>query len=343
MKSLEVKHFIENKGELTNKDIKKIEDQLFLANYPEGLKDHNGNKIKIDIYSGLEDCVVYRPDGTPLCTVLRRHFTKETSYLYFKHNADKVVPIDMNRGDISGQKGATIYYADGTQSKNKKFGKAGSTITGFFDRAGRQNYCRKSANAKDPVAFKHAIKMAQEADSAFKKYAPLRYKNQKAITDMTDPNFVIPGTTFTTITMNRNFRTAGHRDSGDFPEGFGVMAYLQKGKILGGELCFPAWGIGLKLYNRDCVIFDPHEIHMNRAITKAAEGSKRMTAVFYYRKNMMYCGTPAQELKRARRNKGDNKIGSFTENLNKKNAAEYYEKNIKGHFDEVRYTKLQKS
>ena len=36
-------------------------------------------------------------------------------------------------------------------------------------------------------------------------------------------NFVIDGTSFSTITINHNWRTALHKDSGDFKDGFGNL------------------------------------------------------------------------------------------------------------------------
>lgn len=51
----------------------------------------------------------------------------------------------------------------------------------------------------------------------------------------------------------------------------------------------------------DVVLFDPHEVHGNTPIAPLGKAPyERITAVHYYRKNMIYCGTAAQELELAK-------------------------------------------
>jgi hypothetical protein len=52
--------------------------------------------------------------------------------------------------------------------------------------------------------------------------------------DKTTKDFYIANTVFSTITINRNFRTAIHKDKGDLPEGFGNLGVLQAGNYEGG-------------------------------------------------------------------------------------------------------------
>lgn len=49
----------------------------------------------------------------------------------------------------------------------------------------------------------------------FARECPVRYEAQMAYGRATSPEWVITGTAFTTMTANRNFRTAAHKDAGD--------------------------------------------------------------------------------------------------------------------------------
>ena len=70
---------------------------------------------------------------------------------------------------------------------------------------------------------------------------------QRAFVATVPPEYVIPGTVFTTVTMDRNWRTAAHRDTGDYQLGFGVLAVLEGGHFTGGELIFPKYGTAVNL------------------------------------------------------------------------------------------------
>ena len=76
-------------------------------------------------------------------------------------------------------------------------------------------------------------------------------------------NFKIPNTSFSTVTINRNFRTALHRDAGDFKGGFGNLTVIERGKYHGGYTVFPQFGIGIDLRNNDFVTMDVHQWHSN--------------------------------------------------------------------------------
>ena len=57
--------------------------------------------------------------------------------------------------------------------------------------------------------YKLSLKQKEELDQANKQ-----------------PHYKIKNTCFSTITINRNFRTALHKDAGDFSEGFGNLTVI---------------------------------------------------------------------------------------------------------------------
>ena len=76
-------------------------------------------------------------------------------------------------------------------------------------------------------------------------------------------DFQIKDTAFSTITVNRNFRTAIHQDAGDYSEGFGNLSVLEYGGYSGGYTGFPQYGVGVDLREGDFMCMDVHQYHAN--------------------------------------------------------------------------------
>ena len=80
----------------------------------------------------------------------------------------------------------------------------------------------------------------------------------------------IEGTPYSTITINRNFRTAAHQDSGDFG-GWASLSVLEEGKYHGGYLVLPKYRIAIDLRHGDYLICDVHNFHANTELFETEE------------------------------------------------------------------------
>ena len=118
--------------------------------------------------------------------------------------------------------------------------------------------------------YQEGFKFLQKIDSLYKKLTPKEYKRQLDRSNK-KPHLKIPGTSFSTITINRNFRTALHRDAGDFREGFGNLTVIERGKYHGGYTVFPQFGVGINLRNNDFVAMDVHQWHSNTPMYETEE------------------------------------------------------------------------
>jgi len=95
-----------------------------------------------------------------------------------------------------------------------------SGIAGWFDRYPRIPYGRATSYTQNHYEkFQMAFPFLQSLDRGFKQLVPWRWSNQRNVADKVDPAFLVPETVFTTITVNKTFRTAAHRDAGDFTDG----------------------------------------------------------------------------------------------------------------------------
>lgn len=113
---------------------------------------------------------------------------------------------------------------------------------------------------------------------------PENYNKQKEVIKKIDPNFIINDTVFTTITVNKNFRTALHKDKGDCKEGFGNLIVCSKGSYKKSYTLFPQYGIGIDCREGDFLLMDVHQWHCNAPI----EGDGiRLSFVFYLREKML--------------------------------------------------------
>ena len=217
-----------------------------------------------------------------------------------------VSTASLNRGLSAGLKddGTSTEYGirkDGIRSKTNNSEQVNSGIIGYFDRNSRYPYCRQTAyNMKQFEKFKNAYPIIKFVDTAYSELMPEQYKLQRAEADKTSQDFVIKNTSFTTVTVNKNWQTAVHTDKGDFEKGFGNLVVLRKGRYSGGYFVVPKWGVAFDVQNCDLLLVDVHQWHGNTPIKKIDDNATRVSLVMYYRKNMIHCGTIEDEHKKAK-------------------------------------------
>src|SRR5262249_32422381 len=136
-----------------------------------------------------------------------------------------------------------------------------------------------------------------EVDRQFRRYAPERYEAQRAFVDRVSPEFVLPHSAFTTFTVNKSWRTAAHRDDGDYAPGLGVMLAIEGRRYYGGELVFPKYRIAVDMRTGGMLLADVHELHGNAPMVPVSgQRFDRLSFVFYARERMQECKTAAEEL-----------------------------------------------
>lgn len=92
----------------------------------------------------------------------------------------------------------------------------------------------------------------------------------------------ICNTAFSTVTCNRNVPTRVHRDSGNAQAGLTCLTTL--GDFVGGDLCFPRFGISFQIAPGDLLIADTHtEYHGN---VSSIFGT-RLSCIFYFRESLL--------------------------------------------------------
>lgn len=166
----------------------------------------------------------------------------------------------------------TSYLNDGKKSKMSVNNPVASNAMGYYEKSPNFGLpCRMTHHTKIGIKkFEAGLPFIERIDELFKELVEDRYAMQHHRASLR-PDFQINDTAFSTITINRNFRTALHRDAGDYREGFGNLSVLEYGKYSGGYTCFPQYGIGIDLRQSDFVAMNVHEYHANTPIYETPE------------------------------------------------------------------------
>jgi hypothetical protein len=168
-----------------------------------------------------------------------------------------------------------------------------SGVAGWYDRYPRIPFGRATSYTRDNFdKFKLSFPFLQSLDRGFKELLPWRWSNQKSAVDKIDGRFVVPETVFTTITVNKSFRTAAHRDAGDLDDGLSNLLVVGSGDYTGGYLVFPEYRIAVNVRPGDLLLVNNHEImHGNTEIVLTRPDAERISLVCYFREAMLELGS----------------------------------------------------
>ena len=218
----------------------------------------------------------------------------------------EVIEDQKNQNIVKVRKTASqVIKKNGTVSNTNRANLVNSGIVGYFDRNPRFPYCRQTAwFAKNFKKVNNAYPYIKIIDGLFKKASPERYAAQKVYADKTHEDWILGNTVFTTITVNKNFKTALHTDAGDCKEGLGNLAVLSAGNYEGGYTVIPRYRVAFDVRSGDVCFFNVHEYHGNTEM-KSKLAYERISVVCYYREKMHHCLHPEEEVIRAKaREKG---------------------------------------
>lgn len=281
-----------------------------------------GSKLSEDHYDlllgGDEPCDVIKPDGSPLIKYRPNWFSDDMCRAVMPACRKAALP-SRNRGIAAGKfteekigqqigiKTQTRYRPikqDGTISNTNYAPLVNSGIIGYFDRSTRMPFCRQTSFViSEAASWQRFLPYIERADEGFREFMPDRWAAQSEYANRTASDWVIPQSTFTTVTVNKNFQTATHKDAGDLQAGFGVMSCLRNNKYDGAYLVFPAYRIAVDFAHASLCLADVHEWHSNTGFSKIQIGYERITLVFYYREKMLHCKSARDEVAWAKNRK----------------------------------------
>ncbi|KAL7700476.1 J-binding protein [Lotmaria passim] len=159
-------------------------------------------------------------------------------------------------------------------------------VVGYYDYLNNptQHKCRETEfSRKNWSVFATCEPFLKLLDKLYSEMAPLHHHLQKVAIPA---QYQLCGTVFSTVTVNRNFRTAVHTDRGDFRNGLGVLSVIN-GEFEGCHLAIKAIRKAFQLKVGDVLLFDTALEHGNTEVHSPATHWKRTSVVCYLRTGLM--------------------------------------------------------
>lgn len=306
----------------------------------EEIASKEGEHIDESMYHTIlnEDADVYTDDGRLIIKFRKNVIPKNLTDMALECYRDAAKKKHENRGASAGvldRNKMANYIGDfvnpgkfrtkfvssvsGVESKQCTSNLSPSNIIGYYDKPDRNLKgtgapCRLTAYNRDhPELWEKSIPFLQKCSELFKKLIPDRYEVQyKRCQEV--PEFAIPGTAFSTITINYSWRTSLHRDAGDLREGFGNLIVIEDHKnpnyYQGCYTGFPQYGVAVNARTGDFCAMDVHEWHANTEFKPVSNTNinldnieketakrdiinewhyNRLAIVCYLRENMIRC------------------------------------------------------
>ncbi len=237
-----------------------------------------------------ENCDCYKPDGSILFKFRKNLLNSnecEVGFLAFKGLAKSTRGRGASAGQIdpnstywkkrkiveiaSGGWSAN-YEVNGKKSKMKVQNEVASNAVGWWGETNNLgiNYpCRLTHYTRQEfLKLEDGQFVIQKIGNSYKNLNPECYETQMKQA-MLNPKMRLGDTPFSTITINRNFRTAVHKDAGDF--GFGNLSVLEYGHYHGGYFVLPKYKIAIDMRAGDHLCVDVHEYHGNTELYETEE------------------------------------------------------------------------
>ena len=178
-----------------------------------------------------------------------------------------------------------IKMKNGVINKRKRSNQAMSNSIGGYDKSNVYPCRLTNWTKKNIEEYKSLFPLSKCISDLYFSYVPDKWLYQYEKYSKSPKEFVIPETNFSTLTINRDWRTAAHKDRGDCKEGLTAFTVKELDSFEGGELCFPNYDIGIDIREGDLLLFDPHVTHCNNKLTK----NGRVSFVFYLREKLDKC------------------------------------------------------
>lgn len=275
--------------------------------HPESLAALRGKVLGDDSYDVLltGPTRVFMPDGRPLCVYLPGGMAGHVNEEQYAVLHSLRTQMTNNRGLASGSQMVHV----GNQKREYAM-HVSSNILGAFDPGGSFKFCRLTAwTGKHLPEWELLRPVLARVAEQMKAHVPDRYAAQMDEIDRTHPDWVVPGTPFTTITVNNTYPTGVHTDKGDLDKGFSTIFTLRRGSYTGGRFVFPEFRVAVDLQDNDLILMDAHQWHGNTALVCACGerrtrlcptcAAERISVVSYMRAGMTTCGSERDEVQRA--------------------------------------------
>lgn len=131
----------------------------------------------------------------------------------------------------------------------------------------------------------------------YRQMAPKEYSIQMKECNQVLPQFRIADTPYTSITVNYNWSTCVHVDSGNTDRVWSSLAIVGSDNWAGCDICFPRFKVRIEAGPGDFILMNPHEWHCNTKMINHGNSKThtRISFVCYLRSKMKLADTLISE------------------------------------------------
>ena len=258
-----------------------------------------------DLVIGDDDVDVFKPDGSWLLS--------NRVGVYDPKQFQHLVKLVANmRGNVDGRRGNAVNRAailpllckDGTVSgsrihhvpKLRSLGDAASFRFGYSGGNPLNPYARETGDSKHyEEVFDEMLGLFRTLDSAYAAIAPEAHSRQSEAAR--NSPWTIHDTSFSSVTVNRNWQSGLHIDDSDF--GPAVATVLTKGEPRGADLVFLQYFLPISLRPGNILVADTrNESHGNTALYGVPGKTYRISFFAYLHKSILRSGSVQEEAER---------------------------------------------
>ena len=233
---------------------------------------------------------VYTPQGRHLITYLPGVLAEEA---HEYHDRLQAIRRPNRARSLPAGGGRHVLGTRFTASKDVYSTTIGFLEDGVLDDAAAESKCRLATwSGQNLEKFRAMFPLFQAVGQLCEQYTPQQYRRQMDMVNRTQPDFVIPETPYTTVTVNHDYPTGVHKDRGDLDSGISCLMYLRRGAWSGGHLVFPAYRLAVEPGDGDLLLMDAHQWHGNTGLLNFNPDpgpDARVALVLYYRTRMVDC------------------------------------------------------
>lgn len=257
------------------------------------------DQASVQVFRGPEPCrVVEAETGRVLAVYLPRAIT-DPELLAIGRDLYRYTYDTRYRHSVAGQQTRRV----GKDGKRVVGRRIRSGIVGYYGPSYMYPFCRKTVMyARNEEHFNRTtLRLVQYISDLFRRHVPAHYRaQQRFLRDHVNPNMVLPGTVYTTLTVNSDLATRAHRDAGNYDAGLGNIIVFNRtpdADWSGAEFLLPEFRIGFQLREGDVMFVDNTEVHCNAPLV----GRGRISLVCYIRRAIAdHCtDVTAEEIRRS--------------------------------------------
>jgi hypothetical protein len=171
----------------------------------------------------------------------------------------------------------------------------------------RRDFCTAAKLAhEDPDLHARLCGYARRAVAQYQTYGPdLLAKHRETVAARVRPEYIIPGTPFTSGIVNKNNPLFYHFDGGNDHDVWSAMFCFRR-KTGGGLLAVPEFNLKFAIADNSLLMFDGQKLlHGVTPILGEGRGAYRFTVVYYSRREMWQCLPLGAEVARIRQARTD--------------------------------------